>query len=120
MKKSELSKAIDNLAALYDNGALEVATDPVAFINRVIENIQELRELLSDPSRTTKTMKTADNPNPGELWKDDNFDWGTEPHIGTVTIVLSTGGLTSYIKENGDQGVMSTDHFLTWFYKASP
>jgi hypothetical protein len=54
------------------------------------------------------TTRTVNLPNPGEVWKDDNFDWGTEPHIGTVTIVLSMGGLTSYIKENGDMGVMST------------
>jgi hypothetical protein len=57
MKKNKLSEAIDNLAVLYDNGALEVATDPAAFINRVSDNIKELR------SRVNYLEELLDNDN---------------------------------------------------------
>lgn len=41
--KNRLNKAMEELASLYPYGALLLATDPVAFLGKVIEEVKDSR-----------------------------------------------------------------------------
>lgn len=50
-QKKQINDVFDKLADLFEYGHLMAATDPVQFIQMVVDHIKELREKTAAPAR---------------------------------------------------------------------